>query len=57
MWGPICHRCFCADCEENALDYADGICRNCEECYTSADFDYSVCCWEECLFEKGGEGE
>lgn len=36
-----CEKCMCRKCLENAEDYADGMCRNCE-CCAENDFKFRV---------------
>lgn len=32
MRKEICDKCLCNSCMNNAEDYADGSCRDCEQC-------------------------
>ena len=32
MRGKVCETCLCDSCLNNAEDYADGCCRDCEQC-------------------------
>lgn len=47
MKDALCAKCFCSDCELNALDYADGMCRNCEACLENA-YEFRIARPEQC---------
>lgn len=32
MRKEMCKQCLCNSCMQNAEDYADGMCRECEQC-------------------------
>lgn len=41
MKNPKCEKCMCRKCYENAADYEDGLCQNCEYCAKN-DFKFQV---------------